>query len=51
MEVSDCNEDGIGVSDDEHGLECVCSDVSGCACEGVSFFGMFGESEAGGDVD
>ena len=33
MEVSDCNEDGIGVHDDDveqGGAKCRCSEVSGC---------------------
>ena len=31
VEVSDCNDEGIGVNDDEQGwCECRCSEVSGC---------------------
>ena len=45
MEVSDSSEDGIGATDDEHEWgECGCSDVS-------LREGMFGVSEAGGDVN
>ena len=47
MEVSDCNEDEIGVSNGVHGCgECRCNEASGC--EGASLCDMFAVSETAG---
>ena len=47
MEVSDCSEDEIGVSNGVHGCgECRCNEASGC--EGASLCDMFAVSETAG---